>query len=236
MSPAAARVARAAQRQAPVAVRGGQRRPAGRAEAPGPRLRVLAAPARVTWRPSFVAACVAVLVASLLAVLVINLVLSRGAYAENQLELRQIALTEAEQALAEELALESSPSALSARARELGMIPNASPAFIRLADGRVLGKPTPADATKVAAFSDLPGIAKAPPGVVSEEEAVAAQAAADAEAARPGGAATGGSGAADLARSGATVPPTPAADGANTPTDRPPADPGDGAVPTGGVR
>ncbi len=224
MTPAAARAfAKAPQRQ---------RRPAGRAPAPGPRLRVLTAPVRVTWQPSFVAACVAILVASLLAVLVINLVLSRGAYAENQLELRQIALTETEQALAEDLAVQSSPSTLSARARQLGMIPNGSPAFIRLADGQVLGSPTPADPTKLAAFSDLPGLAKAPPGVVSEEDAVAAQAAADAAAAAAAEAA--GSVADDAAGTGASVAP-PSDTATITPTEPPPVDPGDGAVPRGGA-
>ncbi len=218
MSPAAARLAH----PSASVPRSPQRRALVRPAAPAPRLRVLTAPARATSRPSFVVGCAALLVSSLLAVLVINIVLSRGAYEENQLELRQIALTESEQALSEELAVQSAPSTLSARARELGMIPNASPAFIRLSDGRILGSPTPADPKKAAAFAEIPAAALAAPGEVSEADAVAAQAAADA--------------AADAAAAAAApaVPDTTAA--VDAPVDPPasPADPGDGAVRAGG--
>ncbi len=36
------------------------------------------------------------------------------------------------------------PQRVALQAKELGMVPASSPAFVRLGDGTVLGKPTPA--------------------------------------------------------------------------------------------
>ncbi len=104
------------------------------------------------------------------------------------------------------------------------MIPNAGPAFIRLSDGKVLGSPIPADPEKAAAFAEIPAAALAAPGVVSESEAVAAQAAADAAAQA---AATAAAEAAAAAAADSAEPPVPPA---------PPAGLGDGAVRPGGDR
>ena len=50
-------------------------------------------------------------------------------------------LTDREQALEQLVAVEASPKRLSARAEALGMVRSENPAFIRLSDGKVLGKP-----------------------------------------------------------------------------------------------
>jgi hypothetical protein len=55
-------------------------------------------------------------------------------------------LTDREEALQQDVSAEASPQRLAARARALGMVPNENPAFIRVADGRVLGVPKPAKA------------------------------------------------------------------------------------------
>ena len=56
-------------------------------------------------------------------------------------KVRSAVLTDREQALEQEVALEASPRRLAARAEALGMVRSENPAFIRLSDGRVLGKP-----------------------------------------------------------------------------------------------
>jgi hypothetical protein len=50
-------------------------------------------------------------------------------------------LTDREQALEQEVAQEASPRRLAAKAEALGMVRSENPAFIRLSDGRVLGRP-----------------------------------------------------------------------------------------------
>ena len=141
------------------------------------RLRVVAAPLQAGRRLPFVALCVALLLASLIAVLVVNIALSRGAYDVHQLQQRRTALAEREQQLAERLAIDSSPARLSERARELGMIPGTSPAFIRLSDGAVLGSPAPADPATAAAVSAIPTAVDLAAARALSEEAAAQQAA-----------------------------------------------------------
>lgn len=145
-----------------------------------PRIRVLTTPLRTRWRPSFVSLCVTLMVACLTALLGINIVLTRGAYAEQQLSVKQTALMEQEQALAERVARESAPEVLAQRARDLGMIPNSSPAFIRMSDGAILGVPTPAQVDTSPVFSDLSAAQLTP------EQAAAAAAAANGGAAAVG--------------------------------------------------
>ena len=129
---------------------------ARRAQQPQSRLRVLAAPLNTGRRLPFVGLCAVLLLGSLVTVLVINIALSRGSYDVYVLEQERTALAEREQQLSERLAIESSPARLSERARELGMIPNASPAFIRLSDGAVLGSPEPADPNAAPSVSAIP--------------------------------------------------------------------------------
>ncbi len=143
--------------------------------APRTRLTLLAPPASTRFRLPFAALCAAVLVASLLGVLVINIVLSRGAYTEHVLESRQVQLTEDEQDLSEQLSVQASPAVLSDRARELGMVPNVNPAFIRMSDGTVLGSPAPADAGTAPAAASIPaaGLDVVPQAPATAEQAAA---------------------------------------------------------------
>lgn len=146
--------------------------PAVRSGARRPRLRLMVPPIRTSWRPSFVLVCVSLMVSCLVALLGINIALTRGAYTEQQLTVKQTALMERQQSLAEKVDRASAPEVLAQRARDLGMIPNSTPSFIRLSDGRILGVPTPATVSDSPKFSDLAASELTP-----EQYAVAAAAA-----------------------------------------------------------
>jgi hypothetical protein len=109
-----------------------------------PRLQVVTPPPTSRSRGPFILGCTALLVVSLLGLLVLNISLSRGAYEVHDLHARATALTEREQQISEELASRAAPARLAQDARKLGMVPAGAPAFIRLSDGKVLGKPEPA--------------------------------------------------------------------------------------------
>ena len=105
-------------------------------------------------RGPFLVAVVALLLTGLLALLVLNTVLAQDAFRLHQLQVDGRALADREQALARQVSDLQSPHSLAARATALGMVPGGSPAFLRLSDGKVLGRPEPAVAT--------PPIASAP--------------------------------------------------------------------------
>lgn len=83
------------------------------------------------------------LVAGLVSLLMLNTALAQGAFIIDHLQTRSGQLTDQEQALDEQLAGEESPARLAARAAALGMVPGTNPAFIRVADGTILGVPAP---------------------------------------------------------------------------------------------
>jgi hypothetical protein len=96
---------------------------------------------------------VGILVGGMVMLLVLNTSLAQGAFEISALTSTQRDLAVKEQKLAQQVALAEAPEALQERARGLGMVPVASPVFLRLADGKVLGVPTPAQADP---FSRLP--------------------------------------------------------------------------------
>ncbi|MFM9135288.1 MAG: hypothetical protein ACKOT0_07630 [bacterium] len=75
--------------------------------------------------------------------LVINTSLNQGAFTLSELQAERVLLAEREEALAEDIAMASSPLRLEEEARKLGMVPQEAPAFIRLEDGAVLGNAVP---------------------------------------------------------------------------------------------
>jgi hypothetical protein len=80
-----------------------------------------------------------------LAQLMLSIVLSDGAYQISSLQSEQTQLSRTQQDLAEKLDLLASPQSLAQRAESLGMVVgSSSPAFLRLADGAVVGTPTAA--------------------------------------------------------------------------------------------
>lgn len=111
-----------------------------------PRLRVVSAPPSTHRRIPFAASCAALLALTLVALLLLNITLARGAYRLHALEQQQDLLKEEQQALSERLAAEAAPGRLAERAAALGMVPNPSPVMLRLEDGVVLGEGVPATA------------------------------------------------------------------------------------------
>lgn len=120
------------------------RRAPASAPAPRPRLRVVRAPAQARTRVPFVATCIATLAAALLGVLLLNTSMAQMEYQRYDLATRLSQSAQANQEMRSRLEQVSSPQALSQAARALGMVPNPSAGYLRLADGAVLGNPAPA--------------------------------------------------------------------------------------------
>ncbi len=118
-----------------------------------PRLRLLVDPAttasrrgRAVGRGVFVAVVGALVLVGMALLLILNTTLAQGAFDLQQLRAEYSTLQVQEQSLAQQVELAQSPEALKSEAVRLGMVPVQVPAFLRLADGKVLGEPTPAKA------------------------------------------------------------------------------------------
>ena len=72
------------------------------------------------------------------------------------MEDRAAALEAKQQSLDMELDALRDPQRVAVRAKEMGMVPPNAPAFIRLSDGKVLGKPSPATTENALRVSPLP--------------------------------------------------------------------------------
>lgn len=99
-------------------------------------------------RPRVVYAAVAVagVFAILVTQLLLSIALSDGAYRISALQTQAAELDRDAQVLVESLDALRSPQYLAANAESLGMVSNASPAYLRLADASVLGAPVAAGA------------------------------------------------------------------------------------------
>ena len=83
-------------------------------------------------------------VLGLLLVLCINVLTTQGAFTEARLKGEVRAIEAAQQRAQQTLAMLASPGNLESRARAMGMVPAASPVFLRLSDAKVFGTPEPA--------------------------------------------------------------------------------------------
>lgn len=104
---------------------------------------------------------IAVLALGLLAILFVNTMVAQGGFALVELKAEQSRLQERRQALEASIALAAAPASLEASARALGMVQGKAPAFLDVADGRVLGKAIPARGRKAAAGRTTAGRATA---------------------------------------------------------------------------
>jgi hypothetical protein len=112
--------------------------------------------------------CTGVLAVGLLGVLLLNTIISQGAFRQHELEVALILLSEEEEALARAVQQAEAPIEVERRARALGMVPAAAPVFLRLSDGAILGEPVPApEPTGPVDFADAPGLT--PPGEPAEQ-------------------------------------------------------------------
>ncbi|MGQ0466006.1 MAG: hypothetical protein ACT4QG_11865 [Sporichthyaceae bacterium] len=91
-------------------------------------------------RASFVALVLVVLSVGLVGLLVVNTALARNGFAVAELQRTNVDLAERSLALQEDLARAASPAALANSARDLGMVPARSVAYLRLADGTIAGR------------------------------------------------------------------------------------------------
>ena len=92
-------------------------------------------------RAPFVVLLGTLLIGGLAGLLFLHTALAEDSFRLHDLKNRSALLTDREQALEQLVAVEASPKRLSARAEALGMVRSENPAFIRLSDGKILGKP-----------------------------------------------------------------------------------------------
>jgi hypothetical protein len=117
--------------------------PAGLRQPPRPRSPLRLVPPLRTGAPRapFVVLLGTLLVGGLAGLLYLHTALAEDSFRLHDLKNRSALLTDQEQALEQQVALEAAPRRLAAKAEALGMVRSENPVFIRLSDGKVLGRP-----------------------------------------------------------------------------------------------
>ncbi|QKE84454.1 hypothetical protein [Arthrobacter sp. NEB 688] len=110
-----------------------------RASAPAPRRLRVVAPPVAAGSGVFLAACISLVVAGFVGVLLLNTAMAKGSFTMRDLQQRSDALADNQDDLRHALDAVSGPGPLAREARSLGMVPAESPAFLRLSDGKVVG-------------------------------------------------------------------------------------------------
>ena len=132
------------------------------AEAAVERARLTVVPPRRTLgrtqaaRTPFAVLVIAILAAGVVGLLMFNTSMQQTSFKATALQDRVNVLTAKEQSLALELDALRDPQHLAVSAKELGMVAPSQPAFVRLADGKVLGNPTPATVGDTVRVNPLP--------------------------------------------------------------------------------
>ncbi|NLX00708.1 MAG: cell division protein FtsL [Actinomycetales bacterium] len=114
-----------------------------RREAPRPVLTVV--PAAAPSHGGMLIVCAGLLLSGLLALLLLNMSMAEGSFRVHELQRTAGELADAEAALEQSITAVSSPAALAQKASRMGMVPAASPAFLDLESGEVLGVAAPAE-------------------------------------------------------------------------------------------
>ncbi|MFF5751951.1 septum formation initiator family protein [[Kitasatospora] papulosa] len=125
-------------------------------------------------RTPFVLLVVLLLAGGLISLLLLNSALNEGSFRLSKLKRETTELTDEQQALQRDVDSYSEPDALERRARELGMVPGGSPAFLN-PDGTVSGVPerataqpsTPTALPAPEASAPVPTGQPSPPGPAS---------------------------------------------------------------------
>ncbi|MEU9316513.1 septum formation initiator [Streptomyces sp. NPDC048295] len=187
--------------------------PAGQLKGRAARLaRLLPAGPSNAARTPFVLLVVVLLGGGLITLLVLNSALNEGSFRLSELKKRTTGLTDEQQALQRDVDNYSKPDALERRARELGMVPGGSPAFLN-PDGTVRGVPAETTAEPVPAPPPAKNSAPAAPRATAPPATVPASSSPSPSAGSPGTAAS---------PSTSATPPA----GPRTPADQPPTSPG----------
>lgn len=96
-------------------------------------------------RAPFVTVVLTVLGAGLVGLIIMSTVLQAQSFEAAKLDRQAASLKTQQQAIAREVDRLQSPANVASRAIAIGMVPNANPAFLRLFDGKVFGKPVAAE-------------------------------------------------------------------------------------------
>ena len=120
-----------------------QRRPAPAAAPRRPRLAVVPPLRTGAPRTPFVLLLSTLLLGGLAGLLFLYTALAEDSFLLSDLKTRSVLLADREQVLEQQVAEDASPKRLAERAEALGMVRSANPAFLRLSDGKILGKPRP---------------------------------------------------------------------------------------------
>ncbi|MET4643574.1 septum formation initiator [Streptomyces sp. NPDC006539] len=136
--------------------------PAGQLKGRAARLaRLMPSGSSSAARTPFVLLVVLLLGGGLITLLLLNSALNEGSFRLSELKKRTTDLTDEEQALQRDVDGRSEPDALERRARELGMVPGGSPAFLN-PDGSVRGVPSEAVAQRTRAPAAPPAAGASP--------------------------------------------------------------------------
>ena len=120
-------------------VRSAPRQGARRATTTAPRQLKVVTPPDTAGNGIFLALCVLLLLGGFVGVLLLNTAMAQGSYTMRDLQHRSDELADTQDALRHQIDGVSGPGPLAQRARQLGMVPAETPAFLRLSDGKVLG-------------------------------------------------------------------------------------------------
>jgi hypothetical protein len=128
------------------------------AEAAVERARLTVVPRRVQKAPRvpFVSLVSLLLVSGIAGLLLFNTSMQQASFVATSMEQQAAVLAGKEESLRMQLHRLRDPQRVAARAKQLGMVPATDPAFIRLSDGEVLGKATPAAPTNDMRIDPLP--------------------------------------------------------------------------------
>ncbi len=116
------------------------------ADAGGPTAWLRLVPSVPTSAPRapFVALVIAILGAGLVGLLLLNTSLQKGAFELSALRHSTAALADRQSELEQRAGVLASPESVTRAAGELGMVPASDSVYLRLADGKVIGKRVPA--------------------------------------------------------------------------------------------
>ena len=120
-------------------VRSAPRQGARRATTPTPRQLKVVTPPETAGNGIFLGLCVLLLLGGFVGVLLLNTAMAQGSYTMRDLQHRSDELADTQDSLRHQIDAVSGPGPLAQRARDLGMVPAETPAFLRLSDGKVLG-------------------------------------------------------------------------------------------------
>ncbi len=108
------------------------------------RLRLVAPARSNASRTPFVVVVITVISLGLVGLIFMSTILQGQAFELAKLDREAATLQTQQESLAHDLSALKSPAGLASAAVTYGMVPNANPVFLRLSDGKVIGKPAPA--------------------------------------------------------------------------------------------